>query len=535
MIIQQNDKVSYLLRIWESLKAERINWESHWSEVTRLFLPRKDDVFSSRAAGEEKNNYLYDSTPAHANELLASALHSMLTNPTLIWFMLEAGLKKYDTISEVRLWMEACTKVLVDTLNGSNFQTQIHEVYLDLPSLGTAVLCGEEDDDTDIRFVAIPIYQVWVRENSKGIVDSVFREFKWTIRQIVEEFGPNCLEEDFIRNKIDTEEKYSVLHCVLPRNDVLRVAGSNKKSLKNAKYASIHIFLQTKTILRESGFREFRYAVPRWSVISGENLGRGPAMKALPDARMLQVMMKTYIRGAQKVVDPPVQIADDGQYRPFRSTPGGVNYVRNGSDGIRPILTGARVDIGQDVMEDVRNRIRQAFYIDQLQLTEGPQMTATEVRQRTEEKLRLLGPILGRLHNELLKPIIDITFAILERRGKLPPMPAVLKELASSEMRITYLSAIARVQRSSEAQNLLMALSDITPLLEADPTLMDNVDGDKAFRYAASVRGVPEEILRTPRARDEIRQARQQANEQEMAQEQETAQVDNIAKIGALG
>ena len=530
----KNKKISYLMCKYEAMKAERINWENHWQEVTELFLPRKDDIYKSRTPGEEKNNRLYDSTPEHANELLASALHSMLTNPSLIWFMLTSGLEKLDMLPEVKMWMQDSVKILIDTFNRSNFQPQIHEVYLDLPSLGTAPLCIEEDDETDVRFLSVPIYCVYVDENNKGIIDTVFREYKWTVKQIVDEFGKDVLPQEFVNSKIETQEKFTILHCILPRKDVLLDKRISKKSLKRAPWASFHILLEDKSILRESGYHEFRYAVPRWNLISGEKLGRSPAMKSLPDARMLQAVMKTTIRGAQKAIDPPVQIADDGQYRPFRSTPGGVNYVRQGSDGIRPILTGARPDIGEDFMEGIRNRIRQAFYIDQLQLSEGPQMTATEVRQRTEEKLRLLGPILGRLHNELLKPIIDTTFSILQRKGKLPPLPAALKEMGGRELEITYLSAIARVQRTSESQNLILALQDVAPLLENDPTILDNIDGDKAFRHAADLRGIPEKILRRPRDVDNIRDQRMQAQEQELAQEQANTAVDNMAKLGQV-
>jgi len=521
-------RIDAILRRYESLKGAMVNWHSHYDWIARYFIPKKDNVYGGDAPGEEKHNYLYDSTTVHANELLASALHSMLTNPALKWFSLGTGEKEIDKQADVREWFQDTVEKMHDVLNNSNFQTEIHEVYLDLASFGTAPLYIMDDPQKVVRFLSRPIYQLYTDENEQGMIDAVFREYEFTTRQLIQEFGEEVIPPEIVEKANSSQEKYKVLHATFPRKDMFMDKTIQEGSLKRAKYASFHILMKYKSLLRESGFRELRYVVPRWSKISGEKLGRSPAMKALPDARMLNVMIKTLIRGAQKVVDPPLQVSDDGQYRPLKMVPGAINYVRPGSDGIRAIETKARPDIGQLVLDDVRERIRQAFFIDQLQLREGPQMTATEVRQRTEEQLRLLGPILGRLHNELLKPLIDTLFEIMLRRNQFKQVPDVL---ADRELKITYLSAIARVQRTAEAQNLLLALEDISPIVQNDMSILDNIDSDKAFKHAAHLRGVPEAILRKDKDVEAIRQQRAEMQQQQMQKEQQMQEAEIASKF----
>ena len=73
-----------------------------------------------------------------------------------------------------------------------------------------------------------------------------------------------------------------------------------------------------------------------------------------------------------------------------------------------------------EIMQDVRERIKQHFFVDQFQLREGPQMTATEVNTRVDMQLRLLGPLLGRLHFEFLQPMVGRMLQIMSRKGLLP-------------------------------------------------------------------------------------------------------------------
>ena len=255
-------------------------------------------------------------------------------------------------------------------------------------------------------------------------------------------------------------------------------------------------------------------------------------MKSLPDIKMLNEVMKTQIRGAQKAIDPAVQVPDDGFFRSVRLYPGGINHYRAGTnDRIEPINTNPRIDLGQAFMDDIRIRIKQAYFADQLQLREGPQMTATEVRQRTEEQLRLLGPILGRQHNELLKPLVERVFGILLRKGMFPDPP---QEIAGKDLNVNYVSQIAKAQKASEADNLMRVIQTVSPLIEFDPSILDNVNPDAAFKYSAGMFDLPQDIMRSSKELKQLREQRAQAQQQAQQQEQEAAEAETVSKLAPV-
>lgn len=527
----ENDKAAGIIKLYEKLKSNRVNWDSHWREIAEFVIPNKDNVYQfDRAPGEKKFNEIFDSTAIHSNELLGSALHGMLTNPTNIFFGLSTGLSALDKNDEVRKWLQECVRRMHQVLNNSNFQTEIHEVYLDIGSFGTGALFIDEDDKDIIRFQSHPIYQMYIDENYKGSVDTVLRCFKKPLKDLLDEFGDEAFQQDpmFSLASMDMHKEYEVIHAVLANTEY----NPYFEEKINKPFKSCYVLKDKKIILRERGYDTFPYAIPRWTKISGEKYGRSPAMKSLSDTKMINQMMKVTIRSAQKVVDPPLMAPDDGAMGPIRTAPGAINYYRAGtSDRIEPLLTGARIDFGFQIMEDVRTRIRSAFFIDQLQLREGPQMTATEVMQRTEEQLRLLGPILGRQHNELLRPLIDRVFDIMLKRGKLPEIPEVL---AGVNLEVQYSSMIARAQKTSELESMNRMFSIAAPLFQVDPTVTDNFNPDAAFKYIATTLSLPYELMRDEKEVKKLRENRAQQAQAAQQQMNESHSAEMASKMGPM-
>jgi len=514
-----------LLSRYEKLKSDRSHWEEQWREIAAFVLPRKGHIAGDYQNAGVRNNYrAYDATAIHANELLASGLHTMLTNPSTKFLGLFTGNELVDENEAFKTWADKSSNVIHNVLNNSNFQTEVHENYLDLGSFGTTSLRIEEDKDDHVRFYAEPITEVTIDENSKGLVDTTFREFTWTYRQIVQEWGIEVLSMNQHREYLkDQHKEVTIVHAILPRKEVDAQLGS-----KGMPVASFYIDKTEKKLFHESGFREFPTAVPRWTKITGEMYGRSPSFKALPDIKMINQMKKTTIRSAQKVVDPPMQAPDDGISLPIHSNPNAMNYYRAGTkDRIEPILTGGRVDFGYQAMADQRNSIREAFFIDQLQLQDGPQMTATEVQQRTEEKLRVMGPILGRQHNEFLKPVIERVLKILIRKGLIEPAPVIV---AKENVQVQYISMIAKAQKAVDAETLNRVIQSIAPLIEARPEIMDNFNSDAIVKHNARMLGLPEKLLVSDSEKQKVRSNRAEMVKQQQTMEQEKHQSDMAAK-----
>lgn len=524
----EKPEVDSYLKMFKQCKHNRQNWDEHWRDVGRYVIPNKENVwdFNYMAKGEKKNLRLYDSSARHYNELLASALHSMLTNPSVQWFELTTGDRDTDMMPEVQAYLQATVRAIHQMLNNTNFQTEIHEVYLDLGCFGTGAMLIDEDDENVINFTSRPIYQFYVMENFKNQIDTFFIEIKMSGRKILQKYGEDNLPEDFLKMCKDKSEKeHMVVMMVCPNEG----RDKSKKGPDNKAFKSVHILPKQQCIVKRSGFDEFPAVFPRWIKDSMETYGRSPAMKSLPDIKLINAMMKTVIRSAQKIVDPPLMIPDDGFMR-FNTKPGGLNPYRSGTqDRVYPIETRGQVGLGIDLLNEIRARIKESFYIDQLQLREGPQMTATEVNARTDEHLRLLGPILGRLHFELLQPMVARMIGIMKRKKLLPPNPP--EALAGRSPQVYFSSQIARAQRIAEGQNFDRYMMSMAGMAEAFPEIMDNFEPDGIARYLAGIYGTPTEVMRKEQDMKGMREQRAQ-QQQEMQQtmlEQEQAKTAETA------
>jgi hypothetical protein len=525
VVTTSDERGAKIVKRMEALKARRHNWERHWQEIGNYIVPKKDDIFGERNKGEQKHNLLYDSTSIFANETMASALHGMLTNPASVWFGLSTGIPDLDKDPAVREWLEHVVDVMVKTFNRSNFQTQIHEVYIDLGGFGTSLLRVLEDDEDDIRFEARPIYEALIAENFKGKVDTVYYEYEMTAQQIKQQFGEEVMD-DMLREKVTDDPLFKelVIHAVEPRE---QSPMKSKDVKKNMKFASFHVLKRNHKILKEDGFRENPNIVSRWTKLSGEIYGRSPGMKSLPDTKMLNKMKKATIEAAQLQVAPVLQVPDDGVLLPIRTAPNSVNYYRSGTkDRIEPLLTGGRIDISEALMNDVRNQILQAFFIDQLQLVQQDRMTTTEVLQRRDEQLRLLGPILGRQNNELLKPLVERVFGILSRKNKFKEPPEILR---GRDLDVRYVSQIARAQMIAEADTVTRAFQFLAPFFEIKPEILDNFSGDGMVEFAKETFGVPEEVMTSAREKREIRDGRLEAQQEQVNLDQ-AEQASQVAK-----
>jgi hypothetical protein len=288
-------------------------------------------------------------------------------------------------------------------------------------------------------------------------------------------------------------------------------------------------------MMSENGYQSFPYAVSRYVTAPKEIYGRSPAMTVLPDIKMINEMSKTVIRAAHKIVDPPLLLQEDGVLQAFNTRPGALNYGGVDDQGrqvVQPLQTGARVDIGMEMMEQRRKVINDAFLITLFQiLVDAPNMTATEAMLRAQEKGALLAPTMGRQQSEMLGPMIERELDILARAGVLPPMPEAMIE-RGGEIEIEYVSPLNRAQRAEEGVAILRTLESIIPLAQYDPSVLMVFDPEMIARELSEINGVPAKILRS---REQIESMKMQQAEQAQAEQllQAAPVVANSAKTMA--
>ena len=504
----------YIKKRVDALASDRGTWEVNWQEILDYVMPRKADVVTLRTKGEKRTEVLFDSTAITANNLLAASLQGTLTSPSLPWFSIKLRDEEINENRDVQLWLEDTARRMYDTFNETNFNTEVHEMYLDLCSIGTGALFVEEGNkgyDIDgIHFNCLHIAEYYIQENINGKVDTLYRKYKLTARQAVQEFGEkNVGEKILTAAKEKPDQKFNFIHAVEPTEDYKRATG---KSLTKLPYHSCHVCEEDKMVVRTGGYNEFPYLVPRWSKATGEIFGRSPSYNALPDIKTLNKAVEIGLKAWAKAIDPPLLVQDDGVIGRVRTTPAGITVVRN--DGaVKPLQIGSNWQITDLKENQLRTAIRQAFYSDQLQLQEGPQMTATEVQVRYELMQRLLGPTLGRFQSEFLNPLIERVFGIMYRAGALLPEPSVVR---GSKIDVEYVGPLARSQRMEEAVAIERLYQLAMNIAQVDPAIMDNIDHDEAVRLRGKLLGVPKTVLRGKDQVNEMRNAR--AEQQQMAQ-----------------
>lgn len=516
-----------LCKRYEALKARRANWESHWQQIAEVIAPRFSDMLGSRTEGDKRMTRVYDSTGIAMNELLASGLHGIATNPATRWFGLRVIDEKLMEMESVKEYLSDTETEMFREMHAPNaaLSTHLHESYMDCGAFGTAVMFIGDIGGRP-SFQTRHLKECFLDENADGDVDTVFRCFWMTARQLWQMSEreenpwtlPKAVSETIAADKWD--QTFEVVHAVHPREELKR----GKRTRDNLPFASIYVFRQDKTILDEGGFEEFPYAILMWNKNPGEVYGRGPGMTALPDVQMLQEMMKVHIRAGQKLVDPPLMVSDDSVLGPIRTMPGGLNFLRPGSD-IRPLQTGARLDLSFEMMQDVRNRIGQIFFADVVRpFTERTNETATEVMQRVQQQMRLLGPVLGRLE-KYLGQIVARVYGIMFRAGKLPDPP---EELLGRPFTVEFVSPIATAQRAGEVETVSQWLALNAQAMQVAPEVSDRIDWAQLPEWTADrLRVDPDLVL-------DDEEAAAKAQQRQMAQAMAAAQpVAAAAKDGA--
>ncbi len=517
-----------VVKRYNELDSDREMWKTHWQELADYLQPNKDEITRHDADGAKKFQRILDNTGPQALELFAGMLHGYLTNSEELFFEFTSGDQKLDDDDDVREWLDDCARKTMNVLINSNFTTETHEMYLDLGSFGTSPLSVEPDDELVVRFGAYPIAQCVIDENHLGVVDTLMRKFEYTGKQILQKF-PKAKLPDKVQKDIEKkpEKKHWIIHAIYDCKG--EKDSAKKRMVKNKPFASHYVLVSEKFDLQLGGFDQFPYTVSRFSKRPGEKYGRSPGMTALPEVKMLNKMAETMIRGAQKVIDPPLQIPSDGFVLPINTRPGGLNFYMSGTgqrDEIKPIFNDTRIDFGFDMMNASRSRIRDAFYIDQLLMPSGgPQQTATEVNSRDEERLRFLGPLVARQHNEFLRPTINLVFNIMSQRGLYLEAP---EKIAGKKLDVRYSSRIAKMQRLSTSNAIARAFNLAAPLIQIDPTAADAINCLDGVKEIWKLAGAPLGMLNKQKDIETIRdgRAKAQAQQLEVEKAQQSAQLE---------
>jgi hypothetical protein len=520
-----------ILRSFEKAKADRTVVESTWEDIIYHVNPRKRGINTKYEPGEKPSWDVYDDTPQQSNLTLAAGLSGYMTNSSQRWFELRTRDEALMNDNAVRSFFNKSAEIMYAILADSNFYQQIHETYLDLGALGNCALYEEEDVKNAVRFYARHPREVYFVEDHREEVNLVFRSFPLTAWQAVQFFGEQNVSEAVYKavyEDKDYNKKFNYVHHVCPRYK--REAG--KQDGTNKPFASFWVEVESKKIIKEGGYDEFPFMCGRFYKNSGEVYGYGPGNSCYSDILMLNKSVETYIKGAEIAIYPPWLAEHDGIMGTLDLRAGAINYQRqplSQGQAVQPLGSNSNFQVGIDFIQRAEAKIKSAFFVDLfLMLSQTNNMTATEVMERTNEKMLIMGPVLGRLQSELLSPVIARTFNILMRNGKLPPMP---QELQGKEYDVVYVSPLAKAQRAAQAKDMQTFLMIIGQMAQAWPDVLHKVKSLIYVDKLSKIYSVDPDIV----ADDEEAEASIAAQQEAMAQQQKMVALQQAADIAKTG
>lgn len=525
---------------WGHLKSERASWIAHWQELTSYILPRNGRYFrQDRDKGYRRHNNIYDNTGTRALRTLGAGMMSGATSPARPWFRLATPDPDLNSYTPVKLWLSDVTQRMQRVFQKSNTYRSLHQMYEELGCFGTSACLIMPDYKEVIHHYPLTAGEYCISTDAQGRVCTLYREFEMTVSQIVKEFGlENCSTS--VKNMYSTgslDQWVPVIHAIEPRED----RDMSKRDSKNMPYGSYYFEVggERDQFLREGGFMQFPCVAPRWSVVGGDIYGNSPGMESLGDIKQLQ---HEQLRKAQAIdyqTKPPLQVPSSMKNRDVETLPGGISYVDGQSMGIK---TAFEVNLNlnyllQDIV-DVRDRVRSSFYADLFMMLanmSNARMTATEVAERHEEKLIMLGPVLERLHNELLDPLVDITFNRMVQAGGLPPAPP---ELQGMDLNVEFVSMLAQAQRAIGTNSVDRFVGNLGQIATMKPDILDKFDSDQWADIYSDMLGVDPSLIVADKDVAFIRDARNKAmaaKEQAAAMQQQSTTVKNMAQAPTGG
>jgi hypothetical protein len=512
-----------------ALKNDLSMFLPHFRELNEYIRPRQARLLSTDTKQDRRNTKIIDNTATMSANTLAAGMMTGITNPVTSWFRMTTNNKDLSENQGINIWLDTVESRMREVFLKSNLYHCLPMFYADLGIYGTAALFVDDDHKDVLRCYTLPIGSYAIANSNRGNVDTLVRWFMLSVKQIVDQFGyENCSEQ--IKNQYDNksfDNQYEITHYV-STNDWKE---HGKVDAKNKAFISVYMesTCNDDKFLRVSGYDYFPCMVARWSLIDGDVYGDSPAMVALPDIKALQLTQKRKIEIIEKIARPPMTAPSSLRNSRASILPGDITYVdvQTGQQGYAPVYQVQPAALG-GLYEDIQacqTRIKRAFFEDlflMLASADDRQRTATEIVERKEEKMLVLGSVITRLSEELLNPLVDLAFDKMMARNMFPEPP---KELQGAGLQIEYISILSQAQKMVGVNGLDRFINLMGGIANLAPSSLDKWDVDQTIDEYARMMGLPPKIIVSDDNVAKIRQQQQQAQ----AQQQQAAQAQQQA------
>ncbi|OMG61473.1 hypothetical protein AUR59_020135 [Stutzerimonas balearica] len=523
-------------RRMSQLKTERDRgWLPLWRDISDYIAPDMGRWNLSDAnEGKRRDQRIINSTSRAALKILASGMFSGMTSPSRPWFKLATPDAALMEFGPVKSWLHQAERVMQDVFARSNLYNVLPTLYGELGGFGIGAIACMPDDDEFVRFYNFTVGSYMAATSSRQQVDTLYREFRMTARQMEQQFGRDAMSQAAQSLLSSNPDAWiDVCHAVEPNDK----RDSGRPDNRNMPFRSVYWEKggDSDALLRQSGFQTSPIMVPRWDV-NGENVyGHGPGSVALGDTKALQLMEKRKAQMLEKLVNPPMGAPASLRGQRASILPGDITYLDMTNVGqqfapLHEINPSAYTALRGEI-EAHEERINSAFFVDLFLMISSMDdvRTATEIAARKEEKMLMLGPVLERMNDELLDPLIDRVFnlmieqssprwsGLLPGKPLLPPPP---QELSGMDLNVEYVSILAQAQKALGVAGIERVVGFAGNLAGIYPDIVDKVDFDQGLDEYAAMLGAPPTMIRSDDAVAEIRKQRAQEQQAEAMNQQ---------------
>lgn len=543
-----DSRATDILSRQSDMETERQKYEPVWQQVAEFCDPDAPDMWAGRGnkltqaeQQERRGSLVYDNTINSAANRLAAGLESLIIPQSEKWHGLSTAAINDEETDEEKEWAEDLRDFLFSLRYSanSNFVPATQACLRNVVRYGPAYLYAEEGfGGTLVHYASIPVVEGYISRNRWGTADTFHRKYERTARQTAQLFGYEKLPpriRALVDDPVKCDEKVSLIQCIKPRDERRMYSIGGHWDYLDTEYVSYHVIEEEQHIAKEGGFRTFPVSCFNWRRYEGDTYGLSPAIEALVTVREINAVRRTGLRSLQQMTDPSTATKAKLDFIPVLNP--GENYPGlmddQGRMMIAPINTGQNPSYAFEYAGTRAEEIRDMMFVNLFQtLVQNPQMTATEALIRQEEKGALLGPS-GSIIQAGFATNLDRELGILEEKGLyeedsrfFPP-----QSLAGKTVRPTFTSPLDILRKAAESRDADMVVTSAVQYATAaqDPTILDNIDGDEYLRIKKDASRAPQRLLRQKDEVTAMREARAQAQKQQMGLAA-AAQTADIAK-----